>query len=671
MGGLVGGAFAAGMSSSEIARMIEATDWTEMFSSSAYRYKTIARKEDARAYPSRLELEVRGRAALPSALNNGQRVDLFLARIGSLYAGVASFDSLPTPFRCVAVDLLSAAPVVFDSGSLTLALRATMSLPGIFPPIESDDRLLVDGGLMNNVPADVARAMGADVVVAVNVGRLPGRREVRTTLFSVVSSTTNALMRANTSRGLEAADIVVNPTLEQFGRFDWPYAETLAQEGYRATDARRDELLRYAVDDAEWQRYLARREARRRVALPIISAVDVLGAVPGDLARIQRRVQQFVGQRLDPASLDRELIRLSALDRYESVAWDVRRTGDVVTLLVLARQRSNAPPLAMFALNVQNITSDDFSFQVGARYLAFDIGSRNAELRVDVALGSDPHLAAEWRRPLGGSGLFVATSAAAARARRDLTVGDDVVAQYDQRLVSAGGDVGFTFGSTSELRGGVTLGRTELRIRVGPPDVSRVAGFASMARIKWVYDGQTHYFLPRSGARLLTGLRYVFASPDPPASSGITRSNDHLVQADVRGSRFWDARHERDRVFISGAAATSFSGQPLATAQFEAGRPLILDGYGLGERRGDHLAALSGGYLYQLSHLPDFFGGGVYAGTWLELGSAFDAIHSARLEVQFGGGLMIETLVGPAILAGAMGVHGERRVYLGFGGILP
>ena len=170
MGGLIGGAFASGMSSAEVAAVLERTDWDEMFGFSPFRYKNVRRKEDARAYPSRLELGRKNGLSLPLALNNGQQVDFLLARIAAAYGTLATFDDLPTPFRAVAVDLVRAQEVVLDHGSLADAMRATMSLPLIFPPMEIDGQVLIDGGTMNNVAADVVKAMGVDRLNAINVG---------------------------------------------------------------------------------------------------------------------------------------------------------------------------------------------------------------------------------------------------------------------------------------------------------------------------------------------------------------------------------------------------------------------------------------------------------------------------------------------------------------------
>jgi NTE family protein len=141
MGGLVGGSYASGMSAAELRAMIEGTDWDVMFGSSSFGFKNLRRKRDARSYPSRLEFGLKGGIVAPSALNDGQQVDLLLARISAPYYAIESFDDLPTPFRCVAVDLVSADRIVIGSGSLAQAMRATMSLPGIFPPMQIDNRV--------------------------------------------------------------------------------------------------------------------------------------------------------------------------------------------------------------------------------------------------------------------------------------------------------------------------------------------------------------------------------------------------------------------------------------------------------------------------------------------------------------------------------------------------
>ena len=252
MGGLVGGAYASGMDARELEAFIASLDWDRLFGASSFAHKNIRRKADARAYPSRLEFGLRGGIVPPAALNNGEYVELLLGRIAAPYFTLEDFDDLPTPFRTVAVDLLSAQPVAMRDGSLADAMRATMSLPLIFPPVEVNGQVLVDGGTMNNVPADIVRAMGADRVIAINVGDLSDREGVSYTMFGVAGNTLDAMMRASTRRALAAADVVVDVPLDQYGSLDWRRAGSLIEEGYRAAEAMRDRLLPLAVSETEF-----------------------------------------------------------------------------------------------------------------------------------------------------------------------------------------------------------------------------------------------------------------------------------------------------------------------------------------------------------------------------------------------------------------------------------
>ena len=231
MGGLIGGAYASGMSAAEIGKLLEQTNWDEMFGFNSFQHKNVRRKEDARDYPSRIELGIKSGFALPLALNSGQQVDFMLARIAGAYMTLSSFDELPTPFRAIAVDLVTARQVVMDKGTLASAMRATMSLPGVFPPVERDGMVLVDGGALNNVPADVARAMGADTVIAVNVGFMGDTRKVNRSMFGLMSQTVDAMMQASARRSMESADFVINPILTGYDSLDWRRSADLADRG--------------------------------------------------------------------------------------------------------------------------------------------------------------------------------------------------------------------------------------------------------------------------------------------------------------------------------------------------------------------------------------------------------------------------------------------------------
>ena len=394
MGGLVGGAFASGMDAKELHAFITGLNWDQLFGASTFEHKNIRRKADARAYPARLEFGLRGGIVPPTALNSGEYVELLLGRIAGPYFEIEDFDDLPTPFRTVAVDLLSAQPVVMRRGSLADAMRATMSLPLIFPPVEADGQVLIDGGTMNNIPADVVKSMGADRVVAINVGDLTDREGVAYTMFGVAGDTIDAMMRASTRRALVSADVVINVPLEEYGSLDWRRAADLIEEGYRAAEAMREQLLPLAVSEAEFEKWRSGRQARRRTELPQPAFIQLEGFGASDSKRLEVMLARHVGVPLNITAVERDLAAVTGLDRYETVTW--RMTRDAARgygLRVLGRVKTYAPPFFMLGVNLENTTSNDFRITLTGRYLAFDLVGSGSELRLDGSLGSNPTLA--------------------------------------------------------------------------------------------------------------------------------------------------------------------------------------------------------------------------------------------------------------------------------------
>ncbi len=239
----------------------------------------------------------------------------------SPYADIDHFDRLPTPFRAVAVDLVSATEVVMDRGSLAQAMRATMSLPLIFPPVERDGRILVDGGTMNNVPADVVRAMGADRVIAVNVGDLNDREGINYSMSGLAGATLDAMMRASTKSSITSADVILDVPLAAYGSLDWRRSADLIREGYDAAERMRDRLLPLAVTEAEYQQWTQDRQSRRSGALPIPTFITLDGVADGDARRLNALLARHVGVPIVLPAIEEDLAELTGLDRYETITW--------------------------------------------------------------------------------------------------------------------------------------------------------------------------------------------------------------------------------------------------------------------------------------------------------------------------------------------------------------
>ncbi|HXI31974.1 MAG TPA: patatin-like phospholipase family protein [Vicinamibacterales bacterium] len=669
MGGLVGGAFASGMDARELQGFIAALNWDELFGSSRFAYKNIRRKADGRAYPSRLEFGLRGGIVPPSALNDGESVELMLGRIAGPYFDVDSFDDLPTPFRTVAVDLLTAQPVVMRTGSLADAMRATMSLPLIFPPVAVDGQLLIDGGTMNNVPADVVKAMGADRVVAVNVGDLSNPERVSYTMFGIAGTTIDAMMRASTLRVLTSADVVVNVPLREYGSLDWRRSADLIEEGYRAAEAMRASLLPLALDEAQFEAWQRARQARRRTELPAPVFLELDGFGANDASRLTPLMERHIGVPLDVAGIERDIAIVSGLDRYETVTW--RLTHDAARgygLRLRGQLKAYAPPFMMLGVNLENTTSSDFRITASARYLGFDMPLSGSELRVDGTVGSNPSIGIELYQPLGPTPLFIAPYAGVGTQTLNFVENDAIAARYSQVRSRIGLNAGLNLGAFSDLRVGAYLGRASATIEIGNPGLPEVSGKETGAEIVWRMDTQDSPVVPSRGLLSQVRLVRIFNGPDLAIGGQSIDTPDSLTQLSGTANRFWSVT-PRGRVFVAGGLGATLAGTPLPTAQFEVGGPFRLGTYSPGEIRGDHFYAASGGYLRQIGRLPDFMGGPVFVGGWLENADAFDDWSLARWRTNGGAGIVMDTLIGPVLLAGSWSFDGRWRTYLGVGRI--
>src|SRR5260370_1586445 len=170
-----------------------------------YQHLSFLRKQDQRAYPNSLVLGWRRGLYLPAGRNAGHQIGVLIDRETLPYFGLASFDALPVPFRCVATDLVSGKEFVFQDGSLAEALRATMSIPGAFTPVHDGQRVYVDGGLVNNLPTNVGREMGADIVISIQLERQPVEAKNIQSLLSVLEQSVRAVVSERQGRGLANA----------------------------------------------------------------------------------------------------------------------------------------------------------------------------------------------------------------------------------------------------------------------------------------------------------------------------------------------------------------------------------------------------------------------------------------------------------------------------------
>jgi len=664
MGGLIAGAYASGMTPDEIAELMRATDWDLMFvADSPYPYKTFRRKQDKRTYPSQLEFGLKGGFRLPSGLNPGQQVALLLDQIALPYWQLQRFDDLPTPYRCVATDLRANRAIVLEKGSLAQAMRATMAIPGVFTPVDYENWLLVDGGAMNNIPADVARDMGASVVVAVNVAA-DEPSSGPDSMFSLLGKTIDAMMITSTRRALESADVIVDPDLRGLDSLAWRKSDELAERGYAAAEAMKAKLLPYAMSDADYAAFQAARQARRRTAAPLISFVEVAGLVQPLADRATRDIAvQFddrIGQPLDAAAMRDDILKVTGSDRYEYLTYRAIERDGRTGLLVSVRQKSYGPPFLALGLELTNIDSSSFSVNVRGRVTAYDVLGSRSELRMDLGLGTQQVAAAELYRPIGKKGVFVAPRGYFFRDGLNLFAGDDLVAEYRVKQAGGGIDVGYTTNQRFEIRGGYDVADVRARRYIGDPVLPELTGTQRYFSTRVTFDGQTSPIVPARGLFARGTLKHFDDSPDLATTTESTDvpNPQQFTQGEIKGSWFTPGAGE-DRMFVSFGAGTSFGATPLLNT-FRLGGPLRLGALANDQLSGGHYLLLNGGYLKRITRLPDVIGGNVYAGSWLETGSAWDDWQSKDWHTNVSVGVIVESLIGPIFAGGSIGKNDGR-----------
>ena len=673
MGGLVAGAYASGMTPAEIRQMMREADWDLMFlADSPFRYKSFRRKLDKRAFPSQLEFGLKHGLSLPGALNPGQQVALMLDRIALPYGDLQSFDDLPTAFRAVATDLRKGEVVVLDRPPLARAMRATMAIPGVFAPVNWEDWLLVDGGALNNIPADVTRSLGADVVIAVNVGADAGdESQQQQSLIALLGRTIDTMMTTSTRRALESATLVIDPDLKGLGSSSWRESDNLADRGYQAANAVADKIQAYALSPEAHAAFQSARAAKRRRDAPAPARVAFTSIGEPVSPRVERELGRalapLLDKAVDPGVVGRELLAVSGNDQFEYLTYRVTGQPDPATLQIGVRQKTYGPPFLMVGLDLNNIDSSNFAFNLSARVLNYGLLGAGSEERFDFILGTNQRLAGELLRPLGSTPVFVAGRGYFDRRGRNLYVDDIFVADYRIKRLGAGFDIGTDLGRFSQVRAGYDISNFEGRRRVGAPDLPSVDGAEQYVRLDFGLDTQSSPLVPTRGTWLRTSLRHYFEAPESstPLEGVFFDSPQEFTQLELRGSFFRRVR-DLDRLFVIAEGGTSFGAHPLVN-DFALGGPLRLGSLNNDQIRGDNYLLAGAGYLRGMGRLPDVLGGNIFLGAWAETGSAYDDWERRDWKSDVTGGAILETLLGPLFLGGSVGFEGGGRFYLALG----
>jgi NTE family protein len=663
MGGLVGGIYATGRSPAEVREITNGINWdTVLRGETPFDDLSFRRKQDAHEVPSSLEFGLRKGLQFPGGFNTGQQVSLILDRVALPYSELSSFNDMPIPFACVATDLVSGKPHVFRSGPLSLALRSTMSLPGIFTPVRDGDHIYADGGLLNNIPIDVAKEMGADIVIGIHLETEKISPDAPLSSFAVLGQSISVMIAANELRSMEQADILVTVPLQKYNALDYSAADAIIKAGYDAAAAKAKVLVAFSVSEEEWQVYLAARKARQKT-VPIPEFVKVVGTGKELDESIQKRLDLEVGKPVDTANLDAQMMRLQGQGRFANVGYSMVEKDGKQGLEIKTEQKAYAPPVVRPIILIDGSDYNNVLFSIGARFTFLDFGSYRSELRSDAIIGSQYLLDTEYFHPVTPtSNFFIAPRGSANSVQDYVYSGDTEIATYRNRQIVGGFDVGYQFGTSGELRLGYEGGYEKLSPQIGNSAVlPTVSGPTGDARLQYQLNTLDNPVIPRSGESLNIYTKGYSVNPAAPGPFPLSEvQSQSFFRISEPASVFFGASGGSSYGYKAGIPAFSLGGSQRLVAWNT--NELYTNQYFLGQL----------GYIRELAKLPPFLGSNIEFIGLAEVGKTYKLALGPKppdLPLDGAAGIIVNTIFGPVELAGAIGDYGRGRFFFRIGRI--
>lgn len=657
MGSLVGGLYATGHSPEEIEKYVQGIDWAGVLAPQvAFRQLAYRRKEDAREYPSAVEFGLKGGVRLPSGLSSGQGVGLVISRFAAPYGDIDKFDELPTPFRCVATDLKKGREVVFDRGPLFDALRASMSLPGLFAPVQMGDMTLVDGGLLNNIPVDVVKKMGADIVIAVALEKPPDESQLQS-LLGVAARSISVMVTANERRSLGHADAVVMPDLKDFGTNDYLKWKELEESGYAAAVTKRAVLEKFAVSEQEYAAYQAERAAKRRSEKLKPAFIEVNGDIaPKRTEALIDALATHPNQELDRGKLENELTKITGMGRFDTANYMFVHRGDLPGIRVSVHEKDYGPPFLKVAFLLDASRQEGFRFGIGGRFTVLDLGGPASEWRSDLSIGQFNRISTEYYYRVNGGKFFVAPRLFYLEDSLPLYEGDKQISDFTTRQTGGAVDIGYAFGRFQELRVGYTLSHDRLAVSKGLNAFDPLKGRSTDFHVKWVYEGQDSAMVPRHGVRASVQGAWVVDHP------GVNRT---YPMADL--SFGYAHSFNRNYSFLANVAGGSAPGEEALSTAFALGGVGRIDALGRGRMLGNHYYYGGARLLRTLASDSLSLFGRFYLTAAMESGKAWSPTVSAMPRYSGSFGLLGETTFGVVYFGAGVGDRGDRRMFFRLG----
>ena len=670
MGAVVGGLYASGLNAADLEKIMTSINWQDAFRDTPSREDlSLRRKQEDENFLVHFPLGVRGgKILLPKGLIQGQRLTETLRRLTDPIAVIKNFDELPTPFRAVATDLESGDTVVMGSGDLTSAMRASLSAPGVFAPVEREGHVLIDGGITNNVPVDIARTMGVDVVIVVDVGYPLLARKQMDSVAAISGQMLAILIRRNSEAQLATLtpkDVLIQPPLGTTSSFDFGNVRRVIAVGESAARAQSARLAAFGVTEEQMQRYVLRREALRGTPPPAIAFVKMEPGSERYAPAIDSLFEDQIGKPLNPDAVARRVTALYGRGGLDTL--DYQLVGDPARygLAFDARPSSIGPNYIRFGLSLQDNFGGISTYDAAVRFVMSDITRNAGEWVTDFQVGSIGGVSTELFLPLAQfSGWFVMPHASDIANNLPIWQGDNLLAVYRVHTFDYGIDFGRQYGNWGEIRVGVQREEGHYTLSTGDPTdpnlpVQNFEPFDTRNYfVRLTYDRLDNINFPHRGQQATlqwSGNRNA---------TGAGETSDQVTFSYLGAYSFG-----RDTLqFYAAGGATLQAHITDINLLFPLGGFLRLSGLPSQSLLGPDYGLVRGMFYREIGRGgPGYFDVPTYVGVSLESGN----VWQSRSDAKFGNTdknasvfLGLDTFLGPVYVATGFDEHGNQQYYL-------
>ena len=621
MGALVGGGYASGIPAAEMETFLRGVNWRRVIGGVGGRsLEPIEQKRQGVTYSNNLQIGLqRGRVVLAPGLIDTSAIDDLLRAVVGKARAQSDFNRLPIPYRAVATDMVSGQMAVLDHGDLSTAMRASMAIPGAFAPVVLDDQILSDGGLVRNIPVDVARHLCADVVIVVNLASPPVKPAELQSATQLMGRTLDLMFEENGRLQLEtltAQDVRIDVELGDIGAKDFDRtAETIAL-GEAAARRAAPQLARFAVPP---EQYLAwRRQVTAEQSLDTRVAKVEFAPVP----RINPKYLDHVagikaGDTVSTAQISEGVERMSALSDVDSVSYQLKDEAGQETLEWLPSVKSWGPDYLKIDLGLYGEASgDDFGV---AFYLAHErtwINSLGGTWRNELQLGTEQFASTSFYQPLEFTQrYFIEPKAFWARDWQNVFYAGADIARY--RFDDLGGrmDFGVNLSNAAQLRVGYLASSRQVNLETGSPELPQVNTTDAGIVVQALYDSRDTAF------RATHGVSAALDFFKSDAAFGAQRSWER-IEAGLGAA----VPVGQELVYVAAAGGSSLGSHLPADRLFELGGPGSFPGYAIAQIRAAEYWSATATYLWPLKDFFSLRGHGLYAGLRLQAGHAYEEL---------------------------------------------